>query len=115
MAFSEEYAERVRLMLVQTPNVTEQKMFGSLGFMVNGHLTVGVGDGSDGSIIMVRVDKAAENAYLQEPGASTSTMGTKVMRGWIDLTPAAVESDESLQKWISRAVSYVTTLPPKGR
>lgn len=114
MAFSEDYADRVRLALAETDNVSEQQMFGSLGFMVNGHLAVGVGDGSDGSIIMVRVGKEHAETYLQEPGTSTPVMGKREMRGWIDLTPKAVKRDESLEKWIARALLYVDTLPPKG-
>lgn len=113
MVYLEEYADRVRATLASQPNVREQKMFGSLGFMVNGHLTIGVGDGKDGSVIMVRVGKAAADDFLQEPGASATQMGKREMHGWIDLTPEAVESDESLERWVSRAVSFVETLPPK--
>ena len=115
MAFSEEYADRVRMALRETTNVHEQKMFGSLGFMVNGHLTLGVGDGKDGSVIMVRVGKDSADDYLDEPGASTSVMGNKMMHGWIDLTPEAVANDESLKKWVARSVQFVETLPPKGQ
>lgn len=114
MAYLEDYAERVRLALVTVPNVHEQKMFGSLAFMVNGHLTIGVGDGKDGSVIMVRVGKDAADACLSEPGASTTVMGKKQMHGWIDLTPEAVASDESLDRWVMRAVTFVEQLPPKG-
>lgn len=114
MAYIEEYADRVRVALRDEANVTEQKMFGSLGFMINGHLTVGIGDGKDGSVMMVRVGQDAETECLQQPGASTSIMGKKVMHGWIDLTPEAVGSDESLETWIARGVSFVEALPPKG-
>lgn len=113
MPYLEEYADRVRATLANIPDVREQKMFGSLGFMVNGHLTIGVGDGKDGSVIMVRVGKDNANEYVQEPGASTSVMGKREMHGWVDLTPEAVKSDKALEKWIMRAVDFVHTLPPK--
>ena len=114
MAFDEKYANRVRDLLAEEPNVTERKMFGSLGFMVNGHLTVGVGDGSDGSILMVRIDKDQESELLEIPGASNTIMRGRPMSGWIDLTPAAVETDEQLEMWLDKAVSFVQTLPPKN-
>ena len=113
MPYLEEYADRVRAALANVAGVTESKMFGSLGFMINGHLTIGVGDGRDGSVIMVRVGKPNEPEFLLDPGTSTSVMGKKVMHGWIDLTPEAVDSDDALQLWVGRAVTFVQTLPPK--
>lgn len=115
MAFDEIYAERVRNMLVEVPTVLEKKMFGSLGFMINGHLAIGVGDGSDGSILMVRVGKHAEDDALERPGASTTIMRGRPMHGWIDLTPAAVKADNALREWIALALSYVQSLPPKKK
>ena len=113
MAYLEEYADRVRAALSSEPDVIEKKMFGSLGFMVNGHLTIGVGDGKDGSVIMVRIGKDTEPSALEHEGASTTVMGGRTMHGWIDLTPAAVADDASLEKWVDMAVSFVKTLPPK--
>lgn len=115
MAYDEEYADRVRIALIDTANVTEKKMFGSLGFMVNGHLTIGVGDGTDGSIVMIRVGKETEKSALQQPGASITIMRGKEMHGWIDLTPEAVNDQKDLQEWVNMAVSFVNTLQPKGR
>jgi TfoX/Sxy family transcriptional regulator of competence genes len=115
VAYIEEVADRVRIALRDTPNVTERRMFGSLGFMVNGHLTIGVGDGSDGSVVMVRVGKEAEKRALQHPGASTTIMRGKEMHGWIDLSPEAVDDDADLEGWVDMAISFVSTLPPKDR
>lgn len=115
VAYIEEYADQVRAALADVPNVTESKMFGSLGFMINGNLAIGVGDSRDGSVLMVRVGKDNEGALLSEPGASVTRMGKKVMHGWIDLTPEAVGNDKALQRWIGRATSFVETLPPKGQ
>lgn len=113
MAYLEEYADRVRIALRATESVIEKKMFGSLGFMVNGHLTIGVGDGADGSVLMVRIGKENEEDFLQDAGASISVMGKRTMHGYLDLTPSAVASEDDLQKWVDRAVSFVHTLPPK--
>lgn len=114
MAYDEIHAERVRDALVAVPGITERKMFGSLGFLLNGHLTVGVGDGRDGSIIMVRIGKEAEEAALKVKGASITDMGGREMHGWIDLTPDAVATEDDLQKWMDLATKYVLSLPPKS-
>jgi len=42
MAFSEALAERIRQRLARRKNVEEKKMFGGVGFLLNGSLLVGV-------------------------------------------------------------------------
>jgi len=42
MAFSEALGERIRQALVRRKNVEEKKMFGGLGFPLNGNMLVGV-------------------------------------------------------------------------
>lgn len=113
MPYLEGYAARVRNALAGVDGVTEKKMFGSLGFLLNGHLTVGVGDGKDGNVIMVRVGKDGEDEALKFPGASTTIMRGRPMHGWIDLTPEAVATDTDLSRWVDTAVGFVTTLPAK--
>src|ERR1700736_5559648 len=42
MAFSETLAERIRQRLARRKNIEEKKMFGGVGFLLNGNLLVGV-------------------------------------------------------------------------
>ena len=42
MAFDEALAERIRQRLARSKNVEEKKMFGGVGFLLNGNLLVGV-------------------------------------------------------------------------
>jgi hypothetical protein len=42
MPFNEALAERIRQRLVRRKNVQEKKMFGGVGFLLNGNLLVGV-------------------------------------------------------------------------
>ena len=42
MAFSEALAQRIRQGLAQRKNIREKKMFGGIGFLLNGNLLVGV-------------------------------------------------------------------------
>lgn len=41
MPYSETLAERIRQQLSRRKNVEEKKMFGGIGFMLNGNLCVG--------------------------------------------------------------------------
>ena len=55
MAYDEELADRIRGLVSGEANVTEQKMFGGLAFLVNGNMAVAA-SGQGG--ILVRVDPA---------------------------------------------------------
>jgi len=35
------------------------------------------------------------------------------MKGWLDVEPAAVADEADLDRWLSIALSYARTLPPK--
>jgi hypothetical protein len=35
------------------------------------------------------------------------------MRGWLRVSSDDLETDEQLTQWVSRAVRYVQSLPPK--
>ena len=42
MAYSESLARRIRHMFARGRGVTEKKMFGGIGFMLNGNMCVGI-------------------------------------------------------------------------
>lgn len=112
MAYNESRIAQVRDMLSHLPDVDERKMFGGVGFMVNGHLTVAVGPEGD-RCIMVRLNKAESEEASQEPGASMAMMGNRRMVGWVDLSSDAIQDPGALTRWVQRAVDFVSTLPPK--
>ncbi len=109
MAYDEELADRLRLLLAGH-RLTEQKMFGGLAFLLNGHMAVAV-SGQGG--IMVRVDPAETDALLGEPGAGTFEMRGRSMKGWVRVDGRALDDDAVLTRWADRGLSYARTLPPK--
>ena len=42
MAYDEDLANRIRELIVSEDGYTEQKMFGGIGFMIDGHMAVRV-------------------------------------------------------------------------
>jgi TfoX/Sxy family transcriptional regulator of competence genes len=110
MAYDEELAARLRGHLAGEP-VVEKKMFGGLGFLLNGHLSVSA-SGQGG--LLVRVSPADSDALLAEPGAALMQMGSRPpMDGWIRVAPEALDDDEVLGRWVERGVAYARSLPPK--
>src|SRR5438045_5321939 len=56
MAYDEDLANRIRELIASEDGYTEQKMFGGIGFMIDGHMAVGVsGEGG----LMIHCSKEA--------------------------------------------------------
>lgn len=111
MAYDEGLAARVRDVLAPEPGLTERTMFGGIGFMLDGHMAVGV-SGQGG--LMLRVPPDDTDALLEEPHVESFEMRGKAMAGWLRVMPAGVESEDELERWVAIGVAYVRRLPPKG-
>jgi TfoX/Sxy family transcriptional regulator of competence genes len=109
MAYNETLTQRVRELLAHLSNVEEKKMFGSIGFMVNGKLALGVGNHDD-HIMMVRVGPEAYERALQRKGATPAIMRGRERKGYVFLLDEAVKSSEDLEAWVSLALEYNKTL-----
>src|SRR5438128_29322 len=61
MAYDEDLADRIRELIASEDGYTEQKMFGGIGFMIDGHMAVGVsGEGG----LMIHCSKEETEALL---------------------------------------------------
>ena len=110
MAYDEELADRVRAQLGDEPGLTERKMFGGIGWMLEGNMAVGLMSGG----LLVRLGPDA-GAALEEPHTSAPAMGAsgRVMKGMVLVAPEGVETDEQLGAWIARGSDVARSLPPK--
>jgi TfoX/Sxy family transcriptional regulator of competence genes len=105
MAYNAVLTQRVRELLAHIPNVEEKKMFGSIGFMVNGKLCVGVGDHSDHKM-MVRVGPEHYETALTRPGATPAVMRGREQPGYVFLLDEAVMTQKDLEYWVGLALGY---------
>lgn len=109
MAYSQALTERVRQALQTYRGITERRMFGSIVFMLNGNILVGVWQQS----LIVRL--GAQNAMLalEEEYVRKFDVTGQPMTGWIMVEPDGLESDEQLGRWIERSRAFVELSPPK--
>jgi TfoX/Sxy family transcriptional regulator of competence genes len=111
MAFSEALAARIRQKLTLRKNVEARKMFGGIGFLLNGNLLVGVWKDS----LIARLEPDEGEAALREPHVKEFDITGRPMKGWVLVGPEGVEDDEQLTDWIERAVKFVRALPAKEK
>ena len=109
MAFDEELAARIRTALARKKGVEEKKMFGGVGFLLNGNMLVGVWKDS----LIVRLGEEDGETALLEPHVKPFDITGKAMKGWAMVMPAGIEDDDQLKGWVQRAVKFVRNLPAK--
>jgi len=110
MAYDTELADRIRVLIGTGPGVTEKKMFGGLAFLVGGNMAISA-SGQGGAL--VRVDPDESSHLIATANASEAVMGGRTMRGWLRVGAEHLETDQQLTEWVSRAVAYARSLPPK--
>ena len=109
MAFTESLASRIRDAVARMRGVTEKKMFGGVGFLLNGNMLVGVWKSS----LIARLGPEDGQAALLEPHVREFDITGRPMKGWVMVEPDGIEDDGQLKAWIQRALRFVETLPRK--
>jgi len=109
MAYDEALAERIRAALPDVPGLSEKKMFGGIGFLVQGNMACGVSRND----LMVRISPDAYAAALAKPHVRVFDMTGRPMKGWVIVDAAGVQSIEDLQSWVRQGVAFAQSLPAK--
>jgi TfoX/Sxy family transcriptional regulator of competence genes len=111
MPYDERLAEEVRERLAaRDGEVIEKRMFGGLGFMVDGNLAVAA---SRNGGLLVRTDPADADDVESQPGVEPMESAGRRMPGWVFVAPEALSSEGDLDAWIERALAFVATLLAK--
>jgi TfoX/Sxy family transcriptional regulator of competence genes len=111
MAFDENLAARIRDALARRKGIEEKKMFGGVGFLLNGNMLVGVW--KDSLIVRLGPDEGEE--ALREPHVKEFDITGRAMKGWVLVEPQGVTGDDQLSGWIERATKFVGSLAPKEK
>ena len=99
----------VRAALKGAGAIREVRMFGGIGFMLNGNLVAAVSRRG----LLLRVGKDRQAGALERSSARPMVMRGRTMEGYVFADPPAL-SKRAVQSWLSLAVGHVQTLPPKA-
>ena len=88
--------------------MSEVKMFGGTGFMLNRNLVAAVSKRG----LLLRVGKDRYRDALAWPGARPMEMRERTMEGYVHIDPP-VPTNDALKAWLDEAVAFVKTLPVK--
>jgi TfoX/Sxy family transcriptional regulator of competence genes len=112
VAYDEELADRIRELLSDDADVTEQAMFGGLAFLIRGHMAVAA-SGQGG--VLVRVDPASSDKLVATTPARPMEMRGRAMRGWLRVDESSVRTERQLASWVARGTTYARALPAKKK
>ena len=108
MSAESDLALRVRAALQGVEALREVKMFGGVGFMVNGNLVAAASKGG-----LLRVGREREVEALAQPGIRPREMRGRRMEGYVYADPPP-RSEDAIKAWLRPALDYVQSLPPKS-
>ena len=110
MAYDEGLAARLRDGFADTADVTEQRMFGGLAFLVGGHMAIAASH--DGGLL-VRVDPAESETLVASTSATPMEMQGREMAGWLRVPATDVRTKRQLTRWLRLGAGYARSLPAK--
>lgn len=109
MAYDEGLALRVSAILNDLAGLTEKKMFGGVGYLLNGNMACGVHQ----EYLIVRVGSDRYQASLDDEHTKVFDITGRPMTGWVMVAPDGLIVDDALQRWIQQGIEFAETLPPK--
>ena len=112
MAYDVDMANRLREVTAGEPTVIEKAMFGGLTFMVAGNMAFRASDQND---LLIRAGPDQASVLAQDPRASSFVMNGHEVAGWLRVDIDATANDEELGRWITPALRYAKSLPPKAK
>lgn len=111
---SPELVERFRSVIERraVPDITTKQMFGYPCAWIGGNMVTGL----FAEEWWVRVSEPDRDALLELPDAHPfEPMPGRSMGRYVVLPPDVAASDDALDPWLTRAIEFTRTIPPKNK
>lgn len=103
-----EWAAAVRATLSGTGAFREVRMFGGIGFMLNGNLVAAASPRG----LLLRVGPERQAQALARPGTRPMVMRGRTMAGYVYVDPPGLDA-AAIEAGLALAMAFVQTLPAK--
>lgn len=104
MAYDIHLADRIRTFLADTSGleIEEKKMFGGLGFIINGKMCINV----SGENMMCRFDPLLLDKVSAKKGFQPMIMNGKNYKGYCYVAPEGFRSAEDFEFWMDICLAF---------
>jgi TfoX/Sxy family transcriptional regulator of competence genes len=109
MVYDEGLAQRGRELIDEHPGYAEKKMFGGIGFLLNGNMACGVNQEN----LIVRVGAEAYADALSQPHVEIFDINGRAMTGWVMVKEPGYRPEADLRDWVEKGSEFSLTLPVK--
>jgi TfoX/Sxy family transcriptional regulator of competence genes len=109
MPYDELLAVRMRAALGVLAGLEEKKMFGVVGFLVNGNMACGVHKNN----MIVRVGPEKHAWAQAQPHTRPFDMTGRPMSGWVEVEPPGCATESALKAWVDLGLTFAQSLPAK--
>ena len=90
-------------------DITKKKMFGGVGYLMNGNMCFGIH--KEYLILRMSLEKSEE--LLKSEYVTPFDITGRPMKGWVLVSPDAVETEDQLLDMLKIATTFVEALPRK--
>lgn len=109
MTTETDWTLKVRAALAGAGALREVRMFGGIGFMLNGNMVTAVSKRG----LLLRVGPERQEQALARPGTRPMVMRGRTMNGYVYIDPPALDA-RAIRAGLALAIPYVQSLPPKA-
>ncbi|GAA1740504.1 TfoX/Sxy family protein [Aeromicrobium alkaliterrae] len=108
MSYDPDLLGRLRDWFAERGVTDERRMFGGVAFLADGRMAAAA---SSKGGLMLRCEPGETAALLEKPGVEPVVMRGREMRGWLHVSPEAIDGEADLESWLERALAHVQSLP----
>jgi TfoX/Sxy family transcriptional regulator of competence genes len=109
MAYNIDLEDRIDRLKDRLGEIAKKKMFGGIGYLMNGNMCFGIH--KESLVMRTSVEKAVE--LLKNEYFAPFDITGRPMKGWLLVSPDAVETEDQLLEMLRLGISFVKTLPKK--
>ena len=102
MAYDENLAQRIRVRLLNIPNVEEKEMMGGLTFMVNGKMCIGIIKDE----MMCRIHPGLHEVAVEKVGCRTMDFTGRPMKGYVLVEESGMRNKNDFDYWINVCLEF---------
>lgn len=115
MPYDPQLAERLQQVITneftESKSMTENRMMGGFGYMLNGNICVGIYKDT----LIIRVGQEIAEKLIQKPHIKVMDFTGKVMKAWATVEPEAMKTNDQLKQFCQLAINFVDQLPAKNK